>query len=253
MITRLTNSFKPLLKATSTTLASSTASVGSNGSRISPSLTMYHNNTSILSHNLLKQLTSYSILPCTQDKIYQQGGHGGSNKTGKGIKSFNSKGSGGNKLSEANQKFYLDVKENMGLTRDDHKFIIEQCLDIHPDNTRVIIQSVSNVDFKKLSKQDKFDIVEQLQDYDKFLSTLTNNQDVEASSQGVLRAMPLIIDYKHKLLANDDVSFNRIMANYLSCGIQSVARSGNNLSSNVGDGERNVSSYTSRGSPGVVA
>ena len=64
--------------------------------------------------------------------------------------------------------------------------------------------------------------------------------------------MPLIIDYRHKLLANDDVSFNRIMANYLSCGIQSVARSGNSdVTMNVGGDDVTYSNGTN--SPGVVA
>lgn len=230
MITRFTNSIKPYLKSSSSTLTSTAG-------RISPSLTMYHNNNSILSHNLLKQLTSYSLLPCTQDKIYQQTAQANNINKTKGVKTSKSKS------SEGNQKFYLDVKENAGLTREDHKFIIDQCLDIHPDNTRVIIQSVSNVDFKKLSKQEKFNLIEQLQDYDKLLG-ISNNEST--------RLMPLIIDYKHKLLANDDVSFNRIMANYLSCGIQSVARSGNNLALNIGDADRKIT-YINTNPPGVVA
>lgn len=228
MITRLTNSIKPYLKP-STPLTS----------KVIPSVTIYHNNNSILSHNLLKQLTSYSLLPCTRDRIYQQGAHSDTSVKNKGVKPLR------RKSSEDHQKFNLDVKENLGLTREDHQFIIEQCLDIHPDNTRVMIQSVSNADFKKLSKKEKLGIIEQLQDYDTLVHALNNDPSLT-------RSMPLIIDYKHKLLANDDVSFNRIMANYLSCGIQSVARSGNNLALNVKDGDRDVS-FTNTNSPGVVA
>lgn len=36
---------------------------------------------------------------------------------------------------------------------------------------------------------------------------------------------PIIIDYSNRLLANDDASFDRIMQNYLTCGIQN-ARAG---------------------------
>ncbi|KAI5958756.1 hypothetical protein CANMA_004173 [Candida margitis] len=222
MISRFTQSLKPYLK--------SSTSLATTAGKLTPSLTMYHNSNSILSLNLLNQLTSYSLLPCTHDKIYQPKPHNGLS-TSK------------SKPNETNRKFYLNIKESIGLTKEDHKFIIDQCLDIHPDNTRVMIQSVSNVDFKKLSKQERFNLVEQLQDYDYLVSNLNNDST---------RSMPLIIDYKHKLLANDDVSFNRIMANYLSCGIQSVARGGNNLAVDVGDGERSIS-YSNSNTPGVVA
>ena len=199
-----------------------------------------------MSHNLLKQLTSYSLLPCTQDKIYQETTHMNNNTNKfKGVASSKSESSG------KSPKFYVNVKENTGLTKQDHQFIIDQCLNIHPDNTRVIIQSVSNIDFKKLSKQEKLKLVEQLQDYDKLVAIVNSGSSVSNTTTST-RSMPLIIDYRHKLLANDDVSFNRIMANYLSCGIQSVARNGNSdVTMNVGGDDVTYSNGTN--SPGVVA
>lgn len=47
-----------------------------------------------------------------------------------------------------------------------------------------------------------------------------NNNSILSQLQSHQQQFPLIIDYNNKLIANDEDSFNRIMMNYLSCGIQ---------------------------------
>ena len=94
-----------------------------------------------MSHNLLKQLTSYSLLPCTQDKIYQETTHMNNNTNKfKGVASSKSESSG------KSPKFYVNVKENTGLTKQDHQFIIDQCLNIHPDNFLCIYEQYAMTD-----------------------------------------------------------------------------------------------------------
>lgn len=142
------------LKSTSKHITTNSATNTVSGATKS-SITVYHNTNSLLSHNLLSRLSSYSLLPCTKHKQDDLS------------------------IPSLTTKFDIDVKFNQSLSMNDSKFINDQCIDIHPNNNSIL---------------------NQLKD---------KNQH-----------FPLIIDYNNKLVANDEESFNRIMMNYLSCGIQ---------------------------------
>lgn len=157
--------FRNILRAVSKTSASTVAP--------STRITIYHNPTSRLSTQLLNKLNNYASLPCTADKF------GGS--------------------ATLTTKFNINVKEEQ-LSFDDYQFIVDECLDMHPDNRRIASLLFKNGEFTKYCNLS-------LQDFNKICKiNLTKSS--------------LVIDYANKLVANDEATFDRIMANYLSCGIQ---------------------------------
>ncbi|EGW29877.1 uncharacterized protein SPAPADRAFT_63497 [Spathaspora passalidarum NRRL Y-27907] len=175
------------------------------------SITIYHNTNSLLSHNLLSKLSSYSVLPCTVHRFKD------SHQT---ITSYTT-----DKVSSSNgqapiAKFDVDVKFNQGLSKTDYDFIMNECVDIHPDNQSIMLQLLYGVSHDKRKLIKSFDLHDEL--YSNF----------DRVSQLSRENGPLIIDYNNKLIANDEASFDRIMVNYLSCGIQNVDKAGAGLGSN---------------------
>lgn len=100
-----------------------------------------------------------------------------------------------NKMSQLQgTKFAMDVKTNEPLSFHDYKFIINECLDMHPKN-KSILRDLLKTNDPHLGEFGKL-------------------------ANGPIEQYPIIIDYNNKLLANDETSFDRIMQNYLLCGIQ---------------------------------
>lgn len=93
-----------------------------------------------------------------------------------------------NKLS--NYKLSFETAQE-SLSKRDFKFIIDNCIDIHPD-TKNIMHSLFN--------KGKYEILDE-KDYKQI-----NH--------------PIIIDYTNKLIAVDNKSFDRLMTNYNTCGMQ---------------------------------
>ncbi|KAI3404600.2 hypothetical protein KGF56_002595 [Candida oxycetoniae] len=116
-----------------------------------------------------------------------------------------------------NVKFQIDLKTNQQLSVEDYDFIMEH-LDIHPENKSIMLRLLLQSDQPGATRKQllqQFELHEQLQDYNNLIKvSSTNNKQPQ---------LPLIIDYRNKLIANDASSFNRIMANYLRCGIQNIA------------------------------
>ncbi|KAL6450534.1 hypothetical protein SBY92_004741 [Candida maltosa Xu316] len=115
-----------------------------------------------------------------------------------------------NKVNNFNSILNLNVETNSKLSKDDYDFIINECLSIHPDNKSIMLQLFnSNLNFDKLKLLKSFDLHDSIYDYNN-LSKNTNENS------------PLIIDYNHNLIANDEKSIDRILVHYLTCGIQST-------------------------------
>ncbi|KAI5959942.1 uncharacterized protein KGF55_005174 [Candida pseudojiufengensis] len=202
-----------------------------------PFITIYHNNQSIVSHNLLKNLESYSLLPCTQYKQQQfinpNNYHNNNENSYETIKSSFLPTSNANSLSSSSSttssssskdknslKFNIEIKNNSNLSKDDYDFIVKNCLDIHPENNLIMLKLLTNTTIdnqlqsspqqqspQKLLKN--FELLDKLYNYENFINLKLNQ--------------PLIIDYQNKLLGNCDSSFNRIIINYLNCGIQNLS------------------------------
>ncbi|CUM65058.1 uncharacterized protein PRCAT00002680001 [Priceomyces carsonii] len=150
----------------------------SSGGVLSPNpITIYHQTNSHASAQLLSKLHAYSMLPSTLNKYDQY-------------------------LDVQTQpfKFQVNIKINKGLSYQDYLFIMNECLDIHPDNKQIL---------QRLMKLNK--------SYD---MNVLSRESFEKLLQGITLSEPLVIDYKNNLIANDEKTFDRIMANYLSCGIQ---------------------------------
>ncbi|RLV92917.1 hypothetical protein JA1_002841 [Spathaspora sp. JA1] len=170
------------------------------------SITIYHNTNSLLSHNLLSKLSSYSVLPCTVHRFKD------SHQTITSYTTEKPLPSSADYSQSPIAKFEVDVKFNQGLCKDDYDFIMNECVDIHPDNQSIMLQMLYgiNTDKRKLIKS--FDLHDELYNNFDRVSQLSRDN------------FPLIIDYNNKLIANDEASFDRIMVNYLSCGIQNASK-----------------------------
>ncbi|CAI5760467.1 unnamed protein product [Candida verbasci] len=121
-----------------------------------------------------------------------------------------------NSFNEKNCRFKLIDKANQSITESDFNFIINETLMIHPDNKSIILQLIHENNNKiKLLKS--FDLHDTIHNYQNFKNLIPNL---------------LIIDYGNKLIANDQVSIDRIVSNYTSCGLQ-------NLSNNASAGNIN--------------
>jgi len=101
----------------------------------------------------------------------------------------------------SNNKFFVDVNINKPLSYGDYMFIMENCIDMHPDNKAILEKHL------KLNKSYSFEPLG-IECFEKLTTVATE---------------PLIIDFKNNLIANDDKSFDRIMSNYLSCGKQNAS------------------------------
>ncbi|KAI5949311.1 hypothetical protein KGF54_005546 [Candida jiufengensis] len=189
--------------------------------KLTPSITIYHNNQSILSNNLLKNLESYSLLPCTE---YKQSFNNSNNNTfyntiKSSVLPTSSKSTTNlsSSTSDNSSKFNVDIKIESTLSKDDYDFILKNCLDIHPENNLIMLKLLLKpndqlllTDSKNSNKLLKnFELLEKLYNYENFKNLKLNS--------------PLIIDYQNKLLGNCNSSFNRIIVNYLNCGIQNIS------------------------------
>lgn len=182
MLRSIIKSFKPSASFSSSIISpKSTTSLST--SSLKP-LTVYHNSNLLVSHQLVAKLNNFNS---TTD-------------------------------SPTNNKITFNLKTNEQLSESDYKFIIDECLYIHPDNKSILLQIFHNkyhMDKKKLIKD--FTLHDSIFEY----NNLINNN----------KSYPLIIDYNHCLIANDDASFDRIMMNYLTCGIQNTTSSNSTTAS----------------------
>ncbi|CUM55502.1 uncharacterized protein AC631_03117 [Debaryomyces fabryi] len=175
-------------------------------------ITIFHDSNSKLSHHLLGKLTGYSQLPNTFHRT-------------NGVGWFQNASAHRQSASPAgiiSNKFNLELKMNQTPSYQDYYFIHEHCTDIHPDNCTSFekkfpflfeLQNITlcNQTATKQNKQKRFinDLQLLLQeDYNQF------------SEQKNFFKAPLIIDWSNNLIAGDDKGLDRIMANYLACGIQ---------------------------------
>lgn len=170
-------------------------------------ITMFHDTNSKLSHHLLNKLTDYSKLPNTFRNEGAQGWFRSGRVQGMGMVS---------------NKFNLELKQDQTPSYLDYYFIHEHCTDIHPDNC---------ISFEK-----KFPFLFELQNITLCNQTATRDKkqklfknDLLVLEQDEYETLslednffkaPLIIDWANNLIAGDDKGLDRIMANYLACGIQ---------------------------------
>ncbi|CAN3372399.1 hypothetical protein DIURU_002461 [Diutina rugosa] len=92
--------------------------------------------------------------------------------------------------NHCNEKYQIDLQKKQTISEDDFKFLMD-VVDVHPDNKNIIYNL-----FEKHPSQDL---------------TIEDFKSIQA---------PLIIDYKNKLVAADCVSFDRVLSNYATCGMQ---------------------------------
>lgn len=150
-----------------------------------PTLTVYHNTLSKSSTHLVNKLRAYAQLPSTVERYSEAP-----------------------KLLGQLPKFQINLKENKLPTFEDYEFIHQNCLGIHPGN----LGSFQKL-FPRITGSSRFagDL--------EFLDESEYNK-VLLSNKSRFFKPPLIIDHSNFLIANDDAGLDRIMANYLSCGIQ---------------------------------
>jgi len=188
--------FKSYIRSISNNLMRS-SQVTSTALKPSTSITIYHNTNSLLSNSLLAKLNNYSELPCTLHKYKDSK----SNQV-----TYNTT------ITSNRAKFNVDLKLNQQLSQQDFDFMVGECVDIHPDNRSILIQLLLNDSSKQKSKLLKnFDLHDQQVNFD----AVKHNT----------KKFPIIIDYTNKLIANDETSFDRIISNYISCGIQNFLQS----------------------------
>ncbi|RCK65417.1 hypothetical protein Cantr_01050 [Candida viswanathii] len=116
-----------------------------------------------------------------------------------------------NKLTNFNSILDINVHNNEHLSQNDYNFIIDECLSIHPDNKSIMLQ-IFHPHKKQLCK------TKLLKDFS--LHDLIYDYKNLAHDGG--HHLPLIIDFNNKLIANDDATIDRILVNYLTCGIQNT-------------------------------
>lgn len=151
-----------------------------------PVLTVYHNTQSKSSTHLVNKLRAYANLPSTAERYSETSP----------------------KLLGQLPKFVINLKENQLPTFEDYAFVHENCLGIHPGN----LMSFQRL-FPRITGSSRFagDL--------EFLSESEYSQLVSSNRSRFFKP-PLIIDHANSLIAHDDAGLDRIMANYLSCGIQ---------------------------------
>lgn len=193
--------FKLVLRSFSNSLMANSP-IAATATRPSTSIAIYHNTNSLLSNSLLSKLSNYSELPCTLHKY----------KDAKSDKILYN-----TTLTANKHKFNIDLKLNQTLSKKDFKFIIDECVDIHPDNRSILIQLLMN-DASSNAAVNKSKLIKNFNIHDEKVvsyDTVKNNTI----------KFPIIIDYNNKLIANDETSFDRIMSNYSACGIQNFLQS----------------------------
>lgn len=93
-----------------------------------------------------------------------------------------------NKLNNYNLSF---SKCHEPISIQDFNYCLNNIIDVHPDNKDILMSLFGKKKYESL--------------------TIDDFKSVNH---------PLIIDYKHNLIAADEKSFNRLMTNYNLCGIQ---------------------------------
>lgn len=93
-----------------------------------------------------------------------------------------------NKLNNYNMNF---SKSQETILIQDFNYCLNNVVDVHPDNKDILLSLFGKKRYDNLEIQDFKQV-----------------------------SHPLIIDYKHNLIAADEKSFNRLMSNYNECGIQ---------------------------------
>lgn len=114
------------------------------------------------------------------------------------------------KLTNFNTILDLNIITNQQLSKSDYNFIIDECLSMHPDNKSIMLE-IFHPNKQFLGKSNllrDFSLHDLIYDY--------NNLSKDKNQ------LPLIIDFNNKLIANDDATIDRILVNYLTCGIQNT-------------------------------
>ena len=146
------------------------------------------------------------------------------------------------KLTNFNNILDVTVCNNEQLSQQDYNFIIDECLSMHPDNKSIMLQlfhpSIQQVCKSQLIRD--FSLHDLIYDYNNLSNVNSNNTNGNQ--------LPLIIDFNSKLIANDDATIDRILVNYLTCGIQSTtntkppSNTNTNTNTNI---TTNTTNYTS--------
>lgn len=185
-----------------------------NTSNVKPNnITIFHDTNSKMSHHLLSKLTEYSKLPTTFQKYNAQGWFSRAHN-----KSVMLQAAGGSQSS----KFTVELKFDQTPSYQDYFFIHEHCIGMHPGNGASFerkfpqlfeLQNVTlcNENATRVKKQRNF-----IDD----LAVLLHHEYASLAAEEKFFKAPLIIDWSNNLIADDDKGLDRIMANYLSCGIQ---------------------------------
>ena len=156
--------------------------------------------------DIIDKLSAYSQAPSTFEKYAKQGFL------------WNKK-----KPQQA-RKFDVDLRIDKAPLYEEYLFLRTQCMEIHPDNIgafkkvfpdmmRLQMGSASSV-LDKQPKQKTF-----LQDFE-----VLPRQEYEKSlerGKGFFRP-PLVVDWSNRLMSLDDANLDRVLSNYMSCGIQQV-------------------------------
>lgn len=117
----------------------------------------------------------------------------------------------------AYNKFVIDCKTDVPVSYSDYHYMLSLCLNVHPSNA-VAFETI----FPSLVKSNHSFDAKSAKVNNKHRAFVTDHDVVAEQDFHSRRApVPVVIDWSNHLIAINDDGLDRIMANYLTCGIQS--------------------------------
>lgn len=156
---------------------------------------------------IIDKLSAYSQAPNTFEKYAKQGFLWSKNRP------------------QQTRKFEIDLRIDNAPLYEEYLFLRTQCMEIHPDNIgafkkvfpdmmRLQMGSGSSVLTEQPKQGKTF-----LQDFE-----VLPRQEYERSLEQRKEFFrpPLVVDWSNRLMSLDDANLDRVLSNYMSCGIQQV-------------------------------
>lgn len=168
-----------------------------------PTVSLFHNTNSKLSHHLLERLATHDL------------------------------------------RYLLDIRTNRLPLYDTYLFIHEECVNVHPQNSRayeaVFPTLLQLTLFCPQAVKDSAKLRQYVPDLE-LVSKQTYTDLCAQHRPAELR--PFVVDWANKLVAVDDKGLDTIMQNYYSCGIQNSTRQ------HLADGSDSITPAGSGKAPG---
>lgn len=189
-------------------------------------ITFYHNPNSAASLYLLEKLNRFSELPSTFNRF------GGASQT---------------LPPQELGKFSVELKESKIPNYEEYTQV-HDFLHMHPENALSFeqvfpvmfdseIHTLCKKTATKTNKQQKF--LGDLETFSREEYEMIHNAFKQQPHSNIFRA-PLVVDWENSLIAVGEKGLDRIMANYLSCGIQDTGKGDYNYSYKANNQRKNT-------------